>query len=521
MNNQTIEALARTSIKKTNRILLGALLIAWHCTASGTSNQVPTPISLAECLEKALLNNLGLQQEQRNPEISREDRVIARAGYDPMFQISARHRYEKKVNNSTNSDSLNDASETKTDSFQSSIVGIGPMGLKYEVGGTLSETTSPYGENAGGNAAVTLTQPLLKNFLINDVRYNTRISDNRLDSANIQFETTLQTLVNRVAAAYYELCYTRENIRVQNEGIALAKQLRDDNRRRVAIGAMTPLDENQAESQVAAREADLSNARLAFATAQNLLKSQIYSDYMSVQSTLLDPSDSLSDDPPVLNAQSSWARALKSRPELIKKRIDLESQGITVRYLKNRTLPELDLLGSVGLASSYADSFQNAFSDIGSGNEPFWSAGFQLSIPINNAAARAKLRQGKFLAEQYLLALKQQEQLVLIEVDEAIQRVGTRYDRIQSTRKARIYAEQSLDAEQKKMKSGNSTSFVVLQLQRDLTTARADEIRALVDYQISRVNLSRAEGDIMKYLNVLPGTKGMMEWWVNEGQGNP
>lgn len=496
MNDNTVPRMCR--------FLICSLWIVCRCAAAAASGPAPTPISLAECLEMALVNNLELQNERINPEISREDQTIARAGYDPSFRVSAQHYYEETSGGGTNADSVNPTSRTETDSFQASVAGTGPLGLKYEVGGTLSETESPYGERARGTFGVTLTQPLLKNFLLDDVSYNTRIAENRVAGASIQLETTLQSLVTRVAAAYYALCYTRENVRVQTEGIALARQLKDDNRRRVEIGAMTPLDESQAESQIAAREADLSNAKMAYATAQNLLKSLIYSDYMAMQAVLLDPSDPLSDAPPSLDPQASWKRALQSRPELIKKRIDIEGMGITVRYLKNRVLPELDLIGSAGFAASDADSFQDAFSDMADADEPYWSAGIQISVPLNNAAARAKYRQGKLQAEQSLIALKKQEQAVLIEVDEAIQRVRTRYDRMLSTRQSRAYAEQSLDAEQKKMKSGNSTSFVVLQLQRDLIAARAEEIGALVDYQVARIELRRAEGGILQSLNVLP-----------------
>ena len=72
--------------------------------------------------------------------------------------------------------------------------------------------------------------------------------------------------------------------------------------------------------------------------------------------------------------------------------------------------------------------------------------------------------------------------------------VRTSYERVQSTLQARTYAEEALNAEQKKLDSGKSTSFVVLQLQRDLTSARSEEIRALSDYNKAQAELNRAEG---------------------------
>ena len=63
----------------------------------------------------------------------------------------------------------------------------------------------------------------------------------------------------------------------------------------------------------------------------------------------------------------------------------------------------------------------------------------------------------------------------------------------EATRQARLYAEAALDAEEKKLANGKSTSFVVLQLQRDLTSARSEEIRALSDYNKSLAALAQQE----------------------------
>ena len=67
-----------------------------------------------------------------------------------------------------------------------------------------------------------------------------------------------------------------------------------------------------------------------------------------------------------------------------------------------------------------------------------------------------------------------------------------------STRAAREYAEAALQAEQKKLESGKSTSFEVLQLQKDLTTARSAEIRALADYNIALAQIAINEGTTLE-----------------------
>ena len=90
----------------------------------------------------------------------------------------------------------------------------------------------------------------------------------------------------------------------------------------------------------------------------------------------------------------------------------------------------------------------------------------------------------------------------LEEAYNAAEAVATGWEKVLATREAREYAEQALEAEQRKLDSGKSTSFVVLQLQRDLTSARNGEIAALADYNRQQSALALAEGTILERLGV-------------------
>src|SRR5690606_24897163 len=100
--------------------------------------------------------------------------------------------------------------------------------------------------------------------------------------------------------------------------------------------------------------------------------------------------------------------------------------------------------------------------------------------------------------EQTLLVLKRLEQGILMEIENAVDLAKTNFERVDATRQARLYAEAALEAEQKKLENGKSTSFIVLQLQRDLTTARSAEIRALADYNKALAQLAFSEGTVFE-----------------------
>jgi outer membrane protein TolC len=123
-------------------------------------------------------------------------------------------------------------------------------------------------------------------------------------------------------------------------------------------------------------------------------------------------------------------------------------------------------------------------------------------VPLTFRADRARHKEAKTLLEQSKLDLKIVHQNVLIGIDDAMKAARAAYERVQATRAAREFAQVALDAEQKKLDNGRSTSFVVLQLQRDLTDARAQEIDALSDYNTALSALYFREGTILKKNNV-------------------
>jgi outer membrane protein TolC len=90
--------------------------------------------------------------------------------------------------------------------------------------------------------------------------------------------------------------------------------------------------------------------------------------------------------------------------------------------------------------------------------------------------------------------LKQAEQLTLIQIENDISNARSNFERVRASRETRLYREAALEAEQKKLENGKSTSYQVLLLQRDLTQSRYEEISALASYNIWLSELAYDEG---------------------------
>jgi len=90
----------------------------------------------------------------------------------------------------------------------------------------------------------------------------------------------------------------------------------------------------------------------------------------------------------------------------------------------------------------------------------------------------------------------------MVAIDNSILTAQSAFERMEATRQARVYAEEALAAEQKKLENGKSTSFVVLSLQRDLTAASSAELQAIADYYKALAVLHQDEGATLEALGI-------------------
>ena len=192
---------------------------------------------------------------------------------------------------------------------------------------------------------------------------------------------------------------------------------------------------------------------------------------------------------------------MASRPDLLQAKLTLEQQGIQLKYDFNQLFPQLDLIGSYGFNGAGRE-YSDVFSQWSHNSQPFFSYGGQLSVPLSNLKARSSYKSDKAVQEQDLLKLKQLEQGVMVQIDDAVKQAQSAWESVDATKQARVYAEAALDAEQKKYAVGKSTTFTVLQLQNKLTTARSQEIRSLADYAKALTNLAQQEGTTLERRHV-------------------
>jgi outer membrane protein TolC len=233
------------------------------------------------------------------------------------------------------------------------------------------------------------------------------------------------------------------------------------------------------------------------ALLENVLKQLLTDDFASWSNVTLEPSGSLDAERQFFNLQDSWSKGLTQRPDFLQAKLDVERQGFQVKINRNELYPQVDLKLGGGYAGSTRE-FSGVLGDIANRDQPFYYFGGQLTYPLGNRTARNTYKSSKATLEVIQLTLKKMEQAIMVQIDNAIKLAQANFERVAATRKAREYAEAALTAEQKKLENGKSTSFVVLQLQRNLTSARSDELNALVQFKRSLAQVAQAEGTTLE-----------------------
>ena len=498
-----------------NRLLTIGILslgLATSSLAQGILGGNSRAMSLNDCIQTALEHNLSLKIERINPELARRDLTISYAGWDPAFNASYTRNHRQQPGNIDEFNRDIPGTTSDSDSFNTGLNGLLPTGLRYNVGANVSQTTGeffggidpvtglPLGfpfENANGSLFVNMTQPLLRGFLIDNTRLNIKLSKLALKQSELVLVWQIMNVVNQVETAYYDLIEAQENVKVQEKAVELAQRLLNENRKRVEVGAMAPLDEKQAESQFASARATLLQAEGALRQSQSNLKNLLSDEYTAWQDTQIAPTEQLRAVPVAFSRQDSWHKAMTLRPDLQQQRMNIERQGVIVKFNKNQVLPQLDVTGTFGYSAAGTE-YGDVFRDFRGQDNPFWSVGGQISIPIGNRVARNNLRNARSQEKQTILNLKQFEQSIMVAVENAVNSAQINLQRVDATKQQREFAEAALEAEEKKLENGKSTSFFVLQLQRDLTQARSQEIQSLSQYNKAVSSLSLLEGAILQ-----------------------
>jgi outer membrane protein len=527
------EAFVSSAVGGTARGRVGLLAAAQQAVAQqATPAQQPAPpsdgrpvrrLTADEAVKLAIENNLGIQISRVDPQIEDLNVAAARGAWAPAFNSLFQNNSIQRP--SANIFTGSQEANFKQDTFTSNL-GITqnlPWGGIYDVGWDSSRSSSNNPGNTwkpqlNSTLSFNYQQSLMRGWSIDNTRQQLLVSEKNREIADVGLRQTLTSTTRTVRNAYWNLAYAVASLSVQQQSLDLAQESLRNTRSRVEIGTTPPIDIVEAESEVAAREEAVIVAQAQIATAEDTLRTLVFDtampDFWNVR---IEPTELPPFQPLTVDTDGAVRNALERRTDLQQTKRSMEATEVNIRFFRNQTLPDvqanvnygLSALGGTRLTTTggfpgipvdptaptgpVEKSYASVLRDLLGVNSPSWTAALNITYPIGTSQADANLARTRLQYSQSQTRLKNQQLQVTTQVRQQARNVQTNQQRVQSTRASRQLAERKLEAEQRKFQAGTSTSFLVFQAQRDLSQARNNELRAILDYNQSVVDFETVQ----------------------------
>ena len=371
-----------------------------------------------------------------------------------------------------------------------------------------------------------LTQNLLQGFGAAVNGRNIRVQKNNVKVSRLQFEQQVATTVAAALNLYWDLVSFQEEVRAQEQGVAMARQLVEDNKKQVEAGSLAEIEITRAESQYYASQQNMVIARTNLLQQETILKNALCRNGIAaagLTSARVIPLDSISvpavEEPGDL--EEMIQQALGNRTETAQARINIESNKMNLVGIRNSLKPTLQAFTEFTNNALTGDLTATAVRDSGIGymaggygnllaqmfrrNYPNYSAGFSLSIPFRNRAAQSDYATSMLELRQNELNLRKSVNQVRVDVQNSMIGLEQARARYQAAVKSRVLSEQTLTGDNERYALGVITAYQVIQDQRDLANARSTEAQAVANYTHARISLDQALGTTLTVNHITIG----------------
>lgn len=529
-------------------------------TRVGVDMNQQRPLSLRDALSMALANNKDIEVARENVRIAEFDLQGTKGIYDPRFNMTAFYERAENPISSFLSGGQNGSTiqsdYTGTARFEGQTPVLGGS-YRFDFSSIRLTTNNEFAAlNPQYPTAMTFsyTQPLWRGLKIDQSRRLIEIARKNLSLTDAQFRQRAIDTITNVQRAYWDLVFALRSLQVQRDAVTVARTQLEHNQRLVREGQLAPIDVVAAEAQISTYEQGVFSALEEVSRAENNLKNLIAENQRSqLWSESIVPTDPVDLQVPEVSLPDALRTAMENRPELQQSTLAKEINQIDQRFFKDQTKPAVDLVGTYGssglagaistsgvnpftasslqvrqrvdelsglagldplpivppqtfspdLLGGYTQSLQNLFAN----RYNNFRVGVQISLPLRNRTAQANLGRSLVEGEQIATQREQLEQTIQVEVRNALQAMRSAEARLRAASATREANEQQFASEQRKLDVGQSTTFLVLERQTQLTTTRGLELKAQTDLNKAIADLQRATGNALRANSIVVSVK--------------
>jgi outer membrane protein len=486
-------------------------------TSGQTSGQASQPraaergprvdLTADEAVARALERNVNLTSQRLTPQTFDYQIAAAQAFYRPNLTSQLSNNSQTVLGRLTTDGGLKTNQDTA--GWNAGATQNLPwFGGNYQVNWTnnrqvTTQTTAQFLTAYTSGFQAQFTQPLLANRRIDNNRTTLLTTAISQDIAELDLQGAIASTVAQVRNAYYELVFAIMNVENQRTSLDLAAKLVADNRARVEIGTMAPIDIVQAQAEEATRRQNLVNAEATLQNAELALKGLIVSGTDDpLWTATINATDRPAPGAEAIDLEGAVRNALANRTDLQTAKKNIEVANVTLRSFDNQSLPTLNAVGTYrldGRGGRPSDitlpptNWWDALGGIGKLDAPTWTVRLDFAYPIGRSQAEANKARQQIIIQQNQAAVKAAELQIATEVTAASIAIRSSLEAIQAATAARELSVKRLEAAQSKLDVGMATNFELVQAQRDLADARNAELRQHLNYRRAIVDFQRVQ----------------------------
>ncbi len=531
-----VPAVSVAAPQSTQQEAVLAVEMAPRATTNGVHETAPSQetvqvleLSLRQVVDLALRHNLQVRFSSLNPDLTEEQIRFARSRFDPVFVFNLPQQFNRSTQPTA---SILGGADVLT--RESIVAGFNvssntAFGLGWSFSGNASRLVtnnefSTFNPQYTTSLTLAVRQPLLRNFGRTANRQQLLVAQNDFTVSRHQFGQQLQLQLAQVIFAYWNLVSAYRNVDIAEQSLDLAREQLARNNTMVRIGTLAAVDVIQTEQQAADAELTLIQSQIGLQNQQDQLKAILNLDSVVAEGWTVEiiPTDEPAVEAPNINMEMAVAEALQKSPLIGLDQVNLASRKIDLRAARNGVLPQLDLVanatvnglggdqifrsggifGSTGVAEVQEGGLSDSLKQLMSGDFRNWSVGLQVSFPVRNDAARAQHAQASIRERQALTQLQDRQVQIRLAVQQAARNVTGGVQAVSAAQNALGLAERQYEAELRRFEAGISSTFQVLNFQRQLTLARQRQLLSLIGLNIALANLEFNKGTLLEQLGI-------------------
>ncbi|MCK4463514.1 MAG: TolC family protein [Candidatus Omnitrophica bacterium] len=441
-------------------------------------------LSLQECIQIALDNNLDIKIAKLDNWIAGTDETYAKAVYDMILSGKITYTYDEQENASTIAPSKELINEYRVGIEKKLPTGT-TLSIDYKNirnwTDSLYVTLNPYYES---EISFTAKQSVLKNMLGIQDRSDVKLARMNIEISDLETYRKIEKAIADVEKKYWYLVFAKENLKIKRDLLKKAEVMLSINESHIASGFMEKKDILASQANVKQRQIDCLIAENDLEDAINSLKLVLNKNFDNPILSLDSFEIALKKPDLIQNLET----AMSNRKDFLAKKKELEKKKLMLVMKKNAFLPELDLFATY-YANGVDRKVEKSHGTLTTTKFPKYYVGAELKYPFENSKGKSEYKKAELGKIKAINELKQLEKNIINEIDENVREAGLNMQKIIRTSKIKELQDLKLKEEEIQYKNGRSSSKVMIDFQNDLLKARLDVVKAFLDYHYSLIDL--------------------------------